>query len=82
MKKKIIKLSVESEFMLIGISARVSTHKLSWLLNSKLSVDFKQAEDLVIESNNPENTFVEIVNNKIMITRINFFISHSPFQCN
>ncbi len=56
MKKKIIKLSIEAKFLLIGISARVSTHKLSWLLNAKLNIDFKQADDLVLKSNILENT--------------------------
>lgn len=53
MKKKIIKLSVETEFKLIGISTRISTYKLSWLLNSNLKTDFKQASDLILKSKDP-----------------------------
>ena len=48
--KKIIKLSVDAEFILIGISTRFSTHKLSWLLNTNLNTDFKQAKDLILKS--------------------------------
>ncbi len=59
MKKKIIKLSVETDFKLIGIATRISTHKLSWLLNNNLQTDFKQADDLFLNSTEAEknNTY-------------------------
>ena len=47
-------MSVETEFKLIGIAIRISSYKLSWLLNSVLNTDFKQAEDLVFSSKSSE----------------------------
>ncbi|MEN8118756.1 MAG: IPExxxVDY family protein [Bacteroidota bacterium] len=54
MKKKVIKLSVENEFKLIGIATSFSTHKLSWLLNTRLNTDFKQTKDLILRSKDSE----------------------------
>ena len=50
MKKKIIKLFIDTDFRIIGISTRLSAHKLSWLLNSELTTDFKQIDDLILKS--------------------------------
>jgi len=52
LKKKIIKLSIETKFKLIGIATRISAHKLSWLLNTELNTDFKQASDLILNNTN------------------------------
>lgn len=51
LKKKIIKLSFETDFQLIGISTRLSAHKLSWLLNIQIDTNFKQVDDLLIKKN-------------------------------
>ena len=48
MKKKLIKLSIDTNFSLIGISTRLSAHKLSWLLNTQLETNFKQVGDLLL----------------------------------
>ena len=54
MKKKVIKLTIDAEFKLIGIATRFRTHKLSWLLNTNLNTDFKQTSDLILKSKNSE----------------------------
>jgi len=39
--------------MLIGIATRISAHKLSWLLNTKLDINFQQVSDLILKSTEP-----------------------------
>lgn len=55
LKKRVIKLSFDTNFRLIGISTRLSAHKLSWLLNAQIDTRFKQIDDLVLTSNQNEN---------------------------
>jgi hypothetical protein len=48
MKKKLIKLSIDTNFSLIGIATWLSAHKLGWLLNTQLETNFKQVGDLLL----------------------------------
>ncbi|MBN1251889.1 MAG: IPExxxVDY family protein [Bacteroidales bacterium] len=50
MKKKIIKLSINRQFQLIGINSNLSSYKLSWLINSNISFKFTQSDDIIFEN--------------------------------
>lgn len=53
MKEKIIRLSESKEFKLLGISSKLSMHKISWLLNQELNFDFHRIEEMnEIDSDN------------------------------
>lgn len=46
MKEKIIRLSESQEFKLLGISSKLSMHKISWLLNQELNFDFHRLDEM------------------------------------
>jgi len=52
LSKKIIKLSVNREFQLIGIVSDLSSHKLSWLINSNIGLKLSQLDDIIIKNIN------------------------------
>ena len=61
MKKKIIKLSLNRQFQLIGIVTNLSSYKLSWLINSNIEFNLAQLDDIVIENNNKTQNFSSYV---------------------
>ena len=50
MKKKIIKLSINRQFQLIGIVSNLSSYKLSWSINSKIGFNLSQLGDIIVEN--------------------------------
>jgi len=58
LKKKVIKLQINTEFKLIGIVSRLSAYKLSWLFNKEINTEFKQTHDLVLKSPGKDKVFV------------------------
>ncbi len=46
MKEKIISLSDGQEFKLLGISSKLSMHKICWLLNQELNFDFHRLDEM------------------------------------
>ena len=44
MKEKILKLQENIHFKLLGISSKLSIHKLSWALNENLNFEFQRLE--------------------------------------
>ena len=61
MKKKIIKLSVERHFQLIGIVTNLSSYKLSWLINSNIGFKLTQLDDIIVENKNETQNFSSYV---------------------
>ncbi len=45
LKEKVINLSGDADFELIGISSKLSMHKLSWQLNQLLAFDFRRLDE-------------------------------------
>ncbi|MCF6239832.1 MAG: IPExxxVDY family protein [Bacteroidales bacterium] len=45
MKTKIINLNEDAEFNLLGISSKLSMHKISWLLNQQLDFNFHRFDE-------------------------------------
>jgi hypothetical protein len=50
LKAKVLTLSGDKEFKIIGIASHLSDYKLSWLLNEELNFSFRQTEDINIEA--------------------------------
>jgi len=48
LKPKVHKLSIESEYKLIGIASHLSTHKISWLFNQEMDAKFQQSDSLMV----------------------------------
>ena len=61
MKKKIIKLSVNRQFQLIGIVTNLSSYKLSWLINTNIGFKLTQHHDIIVESKNETQNFPSYV---------------------
>ncbi|MCO4293413.1 IPExxxVDY family protein [Solitalea sp. MAHUQ-68] len=57
MNKKVLKVSFDFDFTLIGISAPTRDYRLCWFLNKELSLNLVKTEDIILTNKTNEEIY-------------------------